>query len=328
MLWYCLPVNRGLLVPQLVGVALVGIGLLPTTGRAQSDVGDETTASEPENAGSTREASERFRLGMEHFDARRFREAIREFELAARLVPSADLWFNIARAHEELNELEAAADNYGYYLRDRVDPPDREQVEALIAQLRERAETARLARRRQPTTGTLRVQSTEAEAEVAIDERAIGQTPIALPLTLEPGNHHVSVRRDGFIPFESKIQIDAGITTAAYADLAPATAYRSIRGDRIFTWIVGGVAVASLVPSAIFSIQANGQRNDRDFDAAEDSARLADVFLATSLVLGVGAVLLYFLEGRSVGTERVDASADGREVNSLNWGRAAKGWLP
>lgn len=293
-------------------------GVLPTLVRAQDSTASSDPSGQPEDADSIQEASARFRQGMEHFDARQFREAIREFELAARLVPSADLWFNIARAHEELSELEEAAEYYGRYLRDRVDPPDREAVEALIEQLRARAESARLARRRQPTTGTLRVQSTETQAAVAIDERGIGDTPIALPLTLEPGAHRVSVRREGFIPFESQIQIDAGVTTAAYAELQPETRYRSIRGSRIFTWIVGGLAVASLVPTTIFSIKANGERNDGMFDAAEDSARLADLFLASSLVLGVGAVLLYFLEGRSVGTERVDATGAGAPLESTS----------
>jgi tetratricopeptide (TPR) repeat protein len=275
---------------------------------------------QPENIDATREARERFQAGLAHFGERRFREAIREFELAGQLVPSADLWFNIARAHEELSEYDRAVEYYQRYLRDRVDPPDRERVEAHIASLTERAEAQRQALRETPTTGTLRITSSEAGAAIAVDGRGLGTAPIAAPLSLPPGRHRLSVHREGFIPFESEVQVEAGVITAAHADLQRATDYRSIQGSRIFTWITAGLAVVALGASIYFGARAAGAEADArdasdttamqdELDRAESLALKSDLALAGAVTLAIGSVVLWFLEGSSVGTERVEVEA-------------------
>jgi len=278
------------------------------------------SAPSPENAESAAQAREHFRAGMEHFEGRRFREAIHQFELAAAIVPSADLWFNIARGHEELAEHEAAIEHYRRYLRDRVDPPDRAQVEQRIEALEEQAEAARLARQRAPTTGTLRLRSNVEGAAIQVDEREIGETPVVAPLSLGAGSHELDLRSDGYVPFRARVRVDAGVTTAAYADLVPETRFRAIRGRRIFTWIVGGLALAGLGTSIGFGAKARSLTNDAQShydggdveqgDAVWDDAQRwgtrSDYVLGGAIVLALGSVLLYFIEGRSVGTERIE----------------------
>src|ERR1700755_155611 len=66
-------------------------------------------------------AQEHFVLGMNFFRAHDFREALREFQLAAALAPTAEVWFNIGRSYEELGEYAQAASALERYLRDRVD---------------------------------------------------------------------------------------------------------------------------------------------------------------------------------------------------------------
>ena len=276
--------------------------------------GDTTVGTtNPENVQATQDARQHFRAGMEHYQARRFREAIQSFALAAELVPSADLWFNIARSHEQLNEPALAAEYYQRYLRDRVDPPDREQIQTQITALLERAEADRAARRSRPTTGTLRVEASVAGSEVRVDDRAAGRSPIALPMSLTPGAHQVAVVREGYIPFRSEVQIEAGVPTSAYADQVRATEYRAIRGTRIWTWVVGGLAVVSLGAGIGVGIVANGKQSDGDLSGARSTATVSDLLVAGSLVLAVAAVLLYFVEGRAVGTERV---SDGPTVTT------------
>lgn len=274
----------------------------------------------PENPEAAREARERFRQGLEHFNAHRYREAIQQFQLAASQVPSADLWFNIARAHEELQELDAAMEYYQRYLRDRVDPPDREAVEAKIAALRERADAARQAAQRAPTTGTLSIRSSVEGAAIRVDDREVGRAPLDVPLTLAPGEHALAVDADGYLPFRARVSVDAGLATNAYADLVEGTRYRSVEGERIFTWVAGGLAVAALGTSIGFAVAAESKKSElgtppagADLEAfyapARDLALISDVMLGTAIGLGVVAVVLYFIEGQSVATERVAGRA-------------------
>ncbi len=290
-----------------LGVASRVDAQAPPTADAPAAPQSPPAASTPENAQAAQEARRYFTEGMAHYQARRFREAIHAFELAAERVPSADLWFNVARAHEQLGEPSRATDFYRRYLRDRVDPPDRDSVERRIALLEERAESERAARRSRPTTGTLRIDASIPGAEVEVDTRSVGRTPVLEPLALAPGAHRLLIRRAGYLPFRSEVRVEAGVTTSAYADLQRATAYRALRGTPVWAWVVGGVGVASLATSLGFGIVASGQQGDGDLAGARRSALASDVFLGSGLALALGATLLYVLEGRSVGTERTTA---------------------
>ena len=256
----------------------------------------------PENADAVRSATQHFDTGMVHYRARRFRDAIREFELAASTVPSADLWFNIARAHEQLSDWGDAAEFYRKYLRDRVDPQDRAAVEEHIAALEERAEAERMARRQAPTTGSLRIESTFSGANLRMDGSDVGHTPIAEPLSTTPGSHALDLRATNRIPARAQANVTAGLTSTAFLEVPPMTRYRSIRGKRLWTWIAGGVALATLGTAAVLEIEAN--RGDHGGHTT-GAMRAADYTLGAGIVLAVTSIILYFVEGRSVGTERI-----------------------
>ncbi|MFK8000507.1 MAG: PEGA domain-containing protein [Polyangiales bacterium] len=299
---------------RLLAILMSGSAVVfASTVRAQeTDSQPETSAEEentPENRSAVEQAREHYRSGMTHFDAHDYRSAIAEFHLAARLVPSADLWFNIARAHEEVGELLPAVEHYQLYLRDRVDPPDREAVEARIASLQQRAEEARLAAERAPTTGTLRLSSNLDGAQVRLDGRDIGRSPLTDPMELSPGRHELALELDGYLPFRSTVRLEAGLTTAAYADLQPATGYRAVRGRRLWTWIAGGLAVAGGAAAIGLGVHAAGLRDENLTDARR-WARYSDIALGSAVVMALTSVILYFVEGRAVETERFEGPED------------------
>jgi len=250
---------------------------------------------------------------MHAYEERRFHDAIAAFRRAGELVPSADLWFNIARSYEELGEVDGAIENYRRYLRDRVDPPDRERVEEHIRQLEERAEAERLRARAAPTTGTIRVEVDVVGAEVFIDDGEVGTTPIAVPLTYTAGDHEMTIRRDGYIPFRAVVHIDAGSTVLTVAHLTPSTGYRAVRGRRRFTWVAAGLTVAALAASIGLGVHAVSENRDGNTGDARDFARYSDYAAGGFAVFGLGTALLYFAEGRSIRTERTTSPSASRD---------------
>lgn len=286
-------------------VALVAALAAAPAARAQeAEEPAAPAAPAPENLDATRQAREHFRAGIEQFRAHQYRQAIQSFELAARLVPSADLQYNIARAHEELAEYDRAIEHYQAYLRDRVDPPDREQLEAHIEELRERAETERQRARNAPTTGTLRLTANYDGADVTLDGASAGTSPWTGPRDVEAGRHTLNVTRPGFIPFRSEVSVERGISTAAYADLEPETRYVAQRNDPIFAWIVWGLGVGALGVSIGLGVEASS-RQSVNLDDARTLAAWSDGMLGAAIGLAVGGLILWFVEGRTVGTERV-----------------------
>ncbi|MGF1466165.1 MAG: PEGA domain-containing protein [Sandaracinaceae bacterium] len=322
--------KRAFLAMTLVaaGGALVGVALRPPPahaqppGDAEAEPGAEAEGerTEEDPASVAREARAQFQLGLERFREHLYREAIRRFELAASLVPSADLSFNIARSYEELargtagiqraDYLDRAIDYYGRYLRDRVDPPDRARIEAHVTSLREQAEQARRSAREHPTEGILVVRVNREGAQIELDGDRVGRSPAEEERRLGPGRHRLELRRDGYIPFRSEVSLEAGVTTAAFGDLEPATRYRSIRRGRVWAWVAWGLAAAALGTAIGLGIHAVSLPQDDRADARTFAA-FSDVALGSAIGLGVLGVILWFVEGRAVGTERLTVEEEG-----------------
>lgn len=313
----------------LVGAFLLGGGLYGGHARAQDDAGvppaDAGTTSPDETVGhqdadTAARARDEFMAGVAHFQAERYSEAIHSFQVAASLVPSADIWYNIARSYEELartrgeaSDYEQAIEHYRRYLTARVDPPDRATVEQHIANLEERLEAVRLASQVVPTTGTLRLRAEREGALVHIDEREVGSTPLEDDLSLEPGTHRIRADLDGYVPFLADVTITAGQTTSARIELVPAHRYRATHGDRILTWVSWGLGVASLGASIGIGIYAADVQSHalnpyspEGLENARGISGWSDAALGAAIGFGVLGVVLWFVEGNAVGTETLE----------------------
>jgi tetratricopeptide (TPR) repeat protein len=296
---------------------LLGLLLLLAAGAAAQNAPDAPPSS-PEDADAAQQARERFLEGIAHFRERRFREAIQSFELAAERVPSADLSYNIARSYEELAQttsgaprienLDRAVEYYRFYLRDRVDPPDRDRVEAKIASLEERLEAERVALRDRPTRGTLTLIAPGA-TETVLDGADRGPATWEEELQLDPGRHDLRLGREGYIPFRSEVTVEAGVRTAAVAELAPATRYRATRGRPVFAYVVWGLAAVSLGTGIALGVDA-ASRPPEQLDDARTVAAFGDAAVGGALGLGVLGLIVWFVESRSVGTERIEATPE------------------
>src|SRR4051812_27946810 len=78
------------------------------------------------------EAKRHVDAGVEDYNAGRFEEAVKEFELAYRLSARPALLFNIARAEGKLGHDEAAIAFLRRYLEERPNAPDAQAVRAEI----------------------------------------------------------------------------------------------------------------------------------------------------------------------------------------------------
>lgn len=265
-----------------------------------------------ESEANVAKARMHFLLGMQFFEVRAYRDAIREFETATSLAPSADVWFNIGRAREELGDLEQAKAAFERYLRDRVDAPDAEAVQARLKMIQQRIASGSRASEPTSGTGSLRIHMPESASPrvlVTLDGRTLREPQRLQPVILPAGSHRLEVTRAGVIPFRAEVSIEPGMLTAAYPRLDPLTPPPRDQGHaRTWTWVTLGVAGASALTAGILGgIAANRLANDHVADS-RDWARRSDVALAGTAVCALAAAILYFVEAPP--RENLDSSRE------------------
>lgn len=267
---------------------------------AQPSAGDRPDAA---SKGALAQARAHFRAASEHYRAGRFREALRGFELAERLMPGPELWFNIARTHEQLGEIEDAITSYERYVQARADAADVGAVRARIAALKSSL-VARPAQQAQHTA--LRVDA-EPGAEIKLDGEPLGTAPIDRIVWIEPGKHLLEAELKGHARFRAELDAPAGSMVAGSIDLVQysavaAKAERHRDGSQragagaasLPTWIAGGASIASAIVSAAARTSAEASRSDGDLDGADAANAVAGVALGCALTSGVLAAVLFF----------------------------------
>jgi tetratricopeptide (TPR) repeat protein len=248
-------------------------------------------------------ARDHFVLGMQLFEARNYGEALREFHLVETLAPSAELWFNIGRAHEELGEYADASRAFQAYLRDSVDARDQSDVRAHIAELDRQAQIARERAERAPNSGSLRIHLRSGSALVLLDGKALSRETLDEPLLLPSGRHRLDVSEIDHIPIHAQLDIEPGLLTAAYADLQPKTQARTRAPSHALAWNMLGVSAAGAIASGVFAGVALARQSDGDVRAAKAWAERTDVALAGTAVCALAAIVLYYIEDRTARSE-------------------------
>jgi hypothetical protein len=177
---------------------LIALLLLPALARADQDR-------------KTEEAMARFDRGVVLYQGNNFTAALAEFEAAYRLTPRYPMLFNIGVTQKRLFRYGEAVRSLRRYLDEggaNVPPERRAQVEEELALIR--AVVAEV---------TVRVDG--APADIDVDSRAVGKTPLDGPLLLAAGPHTVGARRSGDEPAEKKIQVVSGERLEVVLELHP-----------------------------------------------------------------------------------------------------------
>lgn len=246
------------------------------------------------------EAQRHIAAGLQQFRQRDYSAAIHEFELANSAVPTPELWFNMARAREMLLDYRGAIDDLRRYLRDKVDPPDRAQVEQHITELERLDEIRRAALARQAVGQTMRieVEGDAGAATVVLDGRPQRASALASPAPTTEGTHRVEVLRPGMQPWVAMVRVRAGESAAVFASPAPSTVYRTRPAPHIASAVLGGLGLAAFGVSGYFAIRAAGE-DCNSCSARWDAADRSDLLLGTGALLAVGAAVAFFVERAS-----------------------------
>ncbi len=189
------------------------------------------------------EAELQFQLGAERYRAGDFRGALEHFLASNRLVPNANVAFNIARAYESLGRF---PDAHRYYADVLASP-------TLSARLRPEIETA--IARVAPNVAVLRVETTPPGATIYIDRRDLGSRGIApRPLAIPEGRYRVIAELPGYEPAESDpVSVQLGGETPVRLALRRIVGTVRVEGDAGASVRVGEehAAPACTVPCAV-----------------------------------------------------------------------------
>ncbi len=150
------------------------------------------------------EAKAQIAAGARAARAKNWRAAADAYAAAVKADKSAVALDGLADAHYHLEEWTEAHAAYDDLLK---------TFGAKLARGTKAVATARLAEIENQKTGRLDVTVNEAGAEVSVDGKPVGKSPLAAPLRLSAGPHQVRVTKDGFSPFGTPPNVVAGSTT-------------------------------------------------------------------------------------------------------------------
>jgi hypothetical protein len=207
----------------------------------------------------------------EHGD---FAGALAKFQAAYAIYPSPNLQFNIGQADRELERPVEAIEAFERFLAQvtKAAPELLSEANQSLADLRSKL-------------GRIKIVCETPDAEVAIDGKTVGSTPLAQPVWALPGRHKVMIRHAGYKPitvtvaagehetvvFESHLSGVPGIGATAQAGnvsppslaaAAPSVAERGSDQDwfsrqRWYVWATAGATVAFTGASIVSALSAN-----------------------------------------------------------------------
>jgi hypothetical protein len=316
---------RGL-ASGLSSAALIGVLFAGHAGA------DEGCALGPAESARERAKGE-YASGRAAYEGQRYREAIDHLLCANRVVPSAELAYNIAVTYETMGDAASALRWYRDYRRQGGTDADSAPIREKVAELEGTLQALGV----QQVT----VSSTPAGAMLRIDEQAVGLTPFTLEL--KPGRHSYRLTSEGRTSVGGTFELrpDRSLDVAlelppvpvpppAAVTLAPpATAVRVTEPspiESIGTWTWISLGAGTLLLGGALGLELRRRQLDAELSHVSQ-ARYPDRYDAMSahqtaarVSLGVGAAalavggVLLVLDVRpaaAVSEVRLGARADG-----------------
>ncbi|WP_437486508.1 PEGA domain-containing protein [Sorangium sp. So ce1014] len=171
----------------------------------------------PREAAASADAAARadasYRRGLRLYSDGKYVEAESELQSAWELNPTFDVAYNLGNTKYQLKKHREAAQYLSHALRHWP-------LMKAAAKLKPTAEK-RLAESR-AQVGALVVTASVVGAEVVVDGKAVGKAPLEGEVFVEPGEHRVEVRLEGYAPASETVKVAKGGTAVAALALPPA----------------------------------------------------------------------------------------------------------
>jgi PEGA domain len=265
-----------------------------------------------QGANSDDEARRHYERGLALYEDAAYDAALGELIRAYELRPAPILLYNIALVHRALNDHAAALQAFRQYVAvsgKSLADPRRAEVDAQIAELAQRVAEV-----------TVRVDV--AGAQILIDNRLVGASPLHEPLLVNAGMRQLSVQHPDYTPQNRQLRLagndhveqvfelrtspspaQAGTSPDARSD-EPDARRRRVRGLVISWGITGALAGAALGCGISALLHDRALADERESLAPDTDTLQADadttrrLALATDVLmvatLGAGAVSLWW----------------------------------
>lgn len=299
--------------------------LAPTEARAGDD-GNKPMAQPPPPP--SEEASARFRSGVAFFKDKDFAAAQVEFKRAYELVPNYSVLFNLGQTARELKDYASALTAFEKYLEEggaKIPAPRRKDVTAYVEELGRKV-------------GRVKIVASVDGAELAIDDVAVGVSPLAASVVVNVGRHKLSAALSGYTPAQRVVDVAGMTETPVNLELAKIETSVPVVGEPIretpqklgtptVVWamlgttaalgvgagVTGGLAVSSR--GALKDALGTFPGNPANITAAQGKTRTlaitTDILGGITVAAGITTVVLFVLAPKTaVKAEKAPVSLD------------------
>ena len=187
------------------------------------------------SAEAKEEARAHFTKGLALVQEQAWAAALAEFLVSIEQFPTRSALFNASLCYQKLQRFDDALDSYEKLLRDYPNLPadDKATAQKAVAELRGRV-------------GTVDVTDAEPGASIVISGQSRGEFPPVAPLRVGAGSHVVRVFKEGFEPYETRVEVAGGQTARVVAKLKQLT-----DSGRLKVTERGGLTVDVLVDGVV-----------------------------------------------------------------------------
>jgi hypothetical protein len=293
---------------------IAALVLVATLAQMGAGAGANASASDP---AAKDKAKALLKQGSALFEQGDYSSALERFEGAYAAYPSPKLKFNIGQANRALGRPVEALLSFEEFLSGSTDAAAdaKEDAQRAVAELK-------------AGLGRVRIDCSSPSAEIFLDGRRVGTSPLTAPLWATPGRHQVTVRHASFPPAVEDVEVAAGTLKVLLVQLRRAappprivTAEPQPAAPQVVTlpvgevrkteapglalsqrsWIAIGVTGALFAGATIAGLMANSRHSEledscgrTDVGCTEDQIDSVKVRARTSNVLwalgGVAAV--------------------------------------